>query len=271
MSLAAGMFAILLTGCSTEPDAGTGTMQVRMHDAPADFDEVNIYIERVEVNREEGDEGWQVLSEPDRIYNLLELVNGAYEVLGEAELETGTYRQIRLIVNQEESHVVENGEVIDLTVPSGAQTGLKLNVDAEILPDIDYILQLDFDADRSIVKPGQSGMGYLLKPVIRATNLANTGIIAGEITPEARAAAYAILDAGTAEADTVSTTFADEDDGQFRLLGLPANIYTVSVEPREEGYLRTDVEDVEVIVGETTELDPIVLDTDGSEDPPAEE
>jgi len=257
-------FALLLAGCSTSPDAGTGTMEVRMHDAPADFEEVNIFVERVEVNRTESDQGWQTISEPNQVYNLLELVNGAYEVLGEAELEAGTYRQIRLIINQEGTHVVENGEVKNLTVPSGAQTGVKINVNAEILPDIRYVLLLDFDADRSVVSTGQSPVGYLLKPVIRASSLAEIGNISGIITPEARAAAYAILDAGTAEADTVSSTFADENDGSFKLVGLPANIYTVSIEPREEGYLRADEENVEVTVGETTDIGEIELETDGS-------
>lgn len=254
-----------LAACSTDPEAGTGTMEVRMHDAPGDYDEVNIFVERVEVNRQEGSEGWQVISEPNRVYNLLELVNGAYEVLGEEELETGTYRQIRLIVRQEGTHVVEDGEEVELTVPSGEQTGLKLNVNAVIEADTRYVLMLDFDADRSIVQRGNSGAGYLLKPVIRASNLAITGTISGTATPEARAAAYAILEAGTAEADTVSSTYADETDGQFKLVSLPADTYTVSIEPREEGFEAHHEEGVEVTAGEDTELGEIDLTEPTSE------
>lgn len=255
------LIAGLATACSetTSPDSGAGTMEVRMHDAPGDYDEVNVFIERVEVNREEGDEGWQVIAEPNQTYDLLELVNGAYEVLGEEELEAGTYHQIRLIVRQEGTYVVENGEEVDLTVPSGEQTGLKLNVDAVIEPDTRYVLVLDFDADRSIVKRGNSGMGYLLKPVIRANSLASTGTISGTATPEARAAAYAILNAGTAEADTVSSTYADETDGQFKLLTLPEDTYTVSIAPREDGFDEHHEEGVEVTAGEDTNIGEIDL------------
>lgn len=250
-----------ITACSdsVEPGSGTGTMEVRMHDAPGDYDEVNVFIERVEVNREESDEGWQVIAEPNQAYNLLELINGAYEVLGDEELESGTYRQIRLIVRQEGTHVVENGEQVELTVPSGEQTGLKLNVDAVIEPDTRYVLMLDFDADRSVVQSGNSGAGYLLQPVIRANSLATTGNISGTATPEARAAAYAILDAGTAEADTVSSTFADETDGQFKLVSLPEDTYTVSIEPREDNFDSHQEDGVEVIAGEDTELGEIDL------------
>ncbi|MEX0593737.1 MAG: DUF4382 domain-containing protein [Balneolaceae bacterium] len=254
-----------LAACSTAPDGGTGTMEVRMHDAPGDYDEVNVFIERVEVNREESEEGWQVIAEPNRVFDLLELVNGAYEVLGEEELESGTYRQIRLIVRQEGTHVIENGEEVELTVPSGEQTGLKLNVNAVIEPDTRYVLVLDFDADRSIVKRGNSGMGYLLKPVIRANSLATTGTISGTATPEARAAAYAILNAGTAEADTVSGTFADETDGQFKLSSLPEDTYTVSIVPREEGFEEHHEEDVEVTAGEDTNIGEIDLTLETTE------
>lgn len=254
---------ILFASCATDPEAGLGQLEVRLHDAPGDYEQVNIFIERVEVNRTESEgEGWTTISEPQQQYDLLELVNGAYEVLGDTELESGTYRQIRLIISQDGTNVVVDGQEHSLKVPSGEQTGVKLNVNAEIREGIRYVLLLDFDAERSVVRTGQGAPGYILKPVIRATNLAETGNIAGTILPvEARAIAYAILNAGTTEADTLSTTFADPDNGAFMLVGLPADSYTVSVEPREEGFEERHLPDVEVTLGQTTEVGEIELDT----------
>ncbi|MEX0648696.1 MAG: DUF4382 domain-containing protein [Balneolaceae bacterium] len=248
---------LTVTGCSTDSDAGMGTLEVKMHDAPADYDAVNVFIERVEVNNTTGEEGWQTISEPNESFNLLELTNGVFEVIGSAELETGLYPQIRLILSSDNNSLVIDGEEHSLTIPSGAQTGVKLNVNAEIRDGIQYTLLLDFDALRSVVKTGQAeNPGYILKPVIRATNEALTGNIGGEVSPvEARAVVFAI--SGT---DTLSTTFADTSNGEFLLVGLEEGSYSVSVDPREEGFTGTDIDGVEVTVGETTDLEVIDLE-----------
>lgn len=245
--------AILMWGCESTLDSGngtgTGTMVVKLHDAPVDYDEVNISVARVEVNNTENEEeGWTVISEPNETYNILELVNGNFEVLADAELEPGTYKQIRLILNDENTVVIE-GETFNLFVPSGEQTGVKLNIDAEIQEGIVYTLLLDFDANRSVVKRGVANE-YNLKPVIRATNEAISGNISGSVLPiEARAAIFAIQ-----ESDTLSTTFADTTSGEFSLVGLESGSYTVSVEPRDEVFESTALEDINVTVGETTNV-----------------
>lgn len=252
--LTLGMVAFI--GCSTDSSPSTGTLEVKLHDAPADYDEVNIFIERVEVNNTTGDQGWKTISEPNQSYNLLELTNGVFETIAYAELEAGTYPQIRLVVSRDANTVVIDGESHGLFVPSGAETGVKLNVYAEIREGIVYTLLLDFDALRSVVKTGQSATpGYILKPVIRATNEATSGNIAGVVTPvDARAVVYAI-----AGVDTVSTTFADLDHGEFLLVGLEEGEYEVSVEPREEGYEGIRFGENSVAVNETTDVGTIEL------------
>lgn len=253
--LALGLIAF--TGCdaTTENTPETGTMQVKMHDNPGDYDEVNVHISRVEVNRSEGNDGWIVISEPDETYNLLELINGEFEVLANTELETGTYRQIRLIVNDSMNSIVIDGNSYPLTVPSGEQTGLKLNINADVEAGITYVLLLDFDADRSVSKRGVQDH-YNLKPVIRATAEAITGNIGGIVEPvDARSAIYAI-----AGSDTLSTTFANSETGEFLLVGLEAGTYDLSFEAREAGYSSASVNGVEVAIGSTTELETVVLE-----------
>lgn len=247
--------------------SGTGTMEVRMTDAPADYDEVNVHIERVEVNRNEtgeddegeaDNEGWMTISEPNQTYNLLELTNGAYTVLGDTTLEAGTYNQIRLILSDEGHSVVVDGEEYSIFVPSGAQTGLKLNVNAEIEENITYTLLLDFDASRSVVKrgQGQASPEYLLKPVIHASNQAVTGNIDGTVNPvEAEPVVYAIADE-----DTVGSTYANEEDGYFKLIGLEERSYTISINPTNESYAVKDTTGIEVTVGETNELGTVELE-----------
>lgn len=246
----------IFVGCSTDSNPSMGTMEVRLHDAPGDYDEVNVFIERVEVNREGDPEGWITISEPGQAFNLIELSNGAYEVLGEAQLEAGTYHQIRLILGDEGHSVVIDSVEHDLFIPSGAQTGVKLQVDAEISEGIEYVLLLDFDAGRSVVEAGQSqALDYLLKPVIKATNEAITGNIDGTIVPaDAEPIVYALADG-----DTLSSTYADTTTGYFRLIGLEEGSYTISIDPSNTDFLEKDTTGVSVTLGQTNELGTIEL------------
>ncbi|MFO7845928.1 MAG: DUF4382 domain-containing protein [Balneolaceae bacterium] len=250
--------AMLMWGCESSVDSGngtgTGSMVVKLHDAPVDYDEVNISVARVEVNNTENDdEGWTVISEPNETYNILDLVNGDMAVLADTELEVGTYEQIRLILNDENTVVID-GETFEMFVPSGEQSGLKLNIDAEIREGIEYTLLLDFDASRSVVPRGATGL-FNLKPVIRATNEAITGNISGTVQPAiADAEVFAIQDD-----DTLSTTYADTTSGEFTLVGLESGSYTVSVEPREGGFEPASLEDVSVTVGEINVVGEIEL------------
>lgn len=254
--------AVFFTACDnsgTGSDGSMGTMTVEMTDAPIDSaDAVNVFIERVEVNNAENeDEGWIVLNEPQQSYNLLELTNGATEVIGSSELEPGVYNQIRLILSEGGHSVEVDGNVHDMKVPSGPQTGIKLNINAEIEPDFEYVLLLDFDASRSVVAAGQPGnaVKYLLKPVIMAKEKAVTGNIEGVIDPaEANSVVYAIADS-----DTLASTIADTTSGDFKIIGLEEGSYDVSIDPRNDDYQSETVEDVSVTIGQSNDLGTVEL------------
>ncbi|MEX2605387.1 MAG: DUF4382 domain-containing protein [Gracilimonas sp.] len=255
---AAVIMSFMLIGCSTQSDSNTGQFSVLLHDAPASYDEVNVFIERVEVNNGTDEEGWITVGEPQQNFDLLELTNGVLAPLGDVELEVGTYQQIRLILSQDGHSVVIDGVSHDMFIPSGSQTGIKLNVNAEIEAGIEYVLLLDFDASRSVVVTGSENAShnYLLKPVIKATNQATSGSIAGTISPaEAKPVVYAI-----ANGDTLSTTYADTTSGSFRLIGLNEGAYTVSINPTNTNFQSKDTTGVEVTIGETNDIGTIELD-----------
>ncbi len=254
------ILSVILAGCdSTGAGAtgGTGTLEVKLHDAPANYEKVNVFIERVEVNNEADDTGWVEINSPQQTYDLLELTNGATEILGSKELPAGTYEQIRLILSRDSHSVMVDGTQHSMFVPSGAQTGIKLNVNAEIEEGITYTLLLDFDASRSVVEAGnqQSGVRYLLKPVIKSTSEAITGNIAGVVEPfDSEPFVYAIVGS-----DTLSSTKADTTDGSFKLIGLEEGTYTVSADPTNETFQSKGTTGVEVTVGQTNEIGTIEL------------
>lgn len=227
-------------------------MQVTLTDSPGDFEEVNIDIQGVEIHRAEGNQnsGWVSLDINEGVYNLLTLANGLDTLLGEADLPSGRLSQIRLVLGSN-STVKIDGNVFPLTTPSAQQSGLKLLVQTQMSPGVNYVVTLDFDAARSIVLNGSGG--YKLKPVIRVLAEATTGAIEGSVIPvEAMPAVFALIGS-----DTVATSFADSL-GYFRLRGVPAGTYLVTFDPKP-GYTPTQLNLVTVDVGNVTNIGQVVI------------
>ena len=238
--------------CDDDSNPGMAQLQVKMIDAPADYDQVIIDVEDVMVKSE--DEEWVSLNGVvNTRYDLLELTNGNSVFLGEVSLPEGRLNQIRLLLG-DDNDVVIDGITHDLTVPSGSESGLKVNVHTDLEAGITYTLVLDFDAGKSVVEAGNSGK-YNLKPVIRAEMEALTGAISGVISPvEASPVVYAI----SVSNDTV-TSYPDVN-GQFMIGALDAGIYTVVAEPSTESSFNTvSTEGVIVVTGEVTTIDTLEL------------
>jgi hypothetical protein len=243
----------LLSSCSEE-DGNRARLEIRLTDAPGDYQEVNIDIQGVQVHSENTDNGsgWKSLDISPGVYNLLELTNGLDTLLGAVELPAGRISQVRLILGDDNTLKI-NGERKFLTTPSAQQSGLKLNVQQNLVEGIAYTLLLDFDAARSIVRAGASGK-YLLKPVIRAVTEATSGAVAGTLSePLAKPAVYAII-----ANDTLGTTFAN-DEGKFLIKGLQPGTYTISFSPAT-GYTINDINGVVITLGKLTTLGEVTVE-----------
>lgn len=242
------LLSVIWLACSN--DDQTARLDVRLTDAPGDYEEVNIDIQSVEINNDEGNSGWTTLDVESGVYNILELTNGLDTLLATAELPAGRISQIRLILGSNNS-VKIGGETFPLSTPSAQQSGLKLNLNAMLTEGITYTITLDFDAARSIVARGNGT--YSLKPVIRALETATSGAIKGTVLPlEAAPAVFAIV--GT---DTVATAYTDEA-GKFILRSLPAGSYTVSFDPKE-GFVPQQKDAVSVTLGTVTDLGTVTI------------
>ncbi len=248
----ATMFVLGLGACTKDDSLGTAKLQVRLTDAPGDYEAVNVDIQRVEVNAgTDESSGWTSLKgiRPG-VYDLLKLTNGLDTLLASDELPAGKIAQIRLVLGEKNTLQVK-GQTVALKTPSAQQSGLKLNVNTTLTEGITYTILLDFDASRSIVKAGNSG-NYNLKPVIRSVVEAQSGAIKGSVSPViASPAVYAI--AGT---DTVGT-YANATGG-FLLKGLKPGTYRVVLQPKE-GYQEKIIESVTVTLGSVSMLETIQL------------
>jgi hypothetical protein len=157
---------VLFYACSKDKsnsDAGTTQLKVRMTDAPTIADSVNVDIRQVRVNfSNDSTTNWVDLNTVAGVYNLLGLQNGVDTLLASGNVTTGTVQQIRLVLGTNNSIVVA-GTRYPLTIPSGAESGLKIMVNRRLNANLDSLL-IDFDANLSI---HQTGTGtYMLRPVL---------------------------------------------------------------------------------------------------------
>lgn len=240
----------------------TARVTVRMTDAPGDYDAVFVDVADVMIKADGTtgeEEGWTSLGNVQTgVYDLLELTGGVTQLLAEAEIPAGHYSQIRLVLGSNNS-VIYNGESQSLSTPSAQQSGLKLQLNQELEAGEQYEFLMDFDVDQSIVSAGSAG-GFNLKPVIRLSATAETGIITGEVHPTA-IQGNVLQSVVKATNATTSVSAYTDANGAFVLNGVPAGTYRVTVTPSvASGFAGKTINNVEVTTGSTIDLETIYLE-----------
>ena len=165
--MAFAALSLLLVAACKKDENRTGSMTVMMTDAPGDFKEVNVEILAIEIHYNDGDttNGWISLPTRAGIYNLLTLQDSVTALLATGtNLKEGKVTQMRLILGSSNTIVIDSVGTFPLTIPSGQNTGLKININQNIPIDMNLMITLDFDAHKSILKTGNEE--YKLKPVI---------------------------------------------------------------------------------------------------------
>jgi hypothetical protein len=288
------MVAILTAGslgCDGDP-ASVGrnaTVRVLLTDAAADYiGEAFVDIGQVQIIPA-GEGGPITLSEDgtDGMVDLMQLQGEATSLLAEGVVDPGTYHQLRLIVEgarvvlaekNDHQYVFTDGKPDqDMKVPSGAQTGIKLNLKPAAPSDPEsgqedeggvYIAQgktvliLDFDVGRSFVIQGNpetpAGIKSVhFKPTLRVIVEDGAGSISGTVsTAVSDFSVKDLLVTATPEENTFFGEYQTQaaefkitsDDGKYTIPFLVPGTYTVSV-TLPTGYV-TDPANAVVEVGE---------------------
>jgi hypothetical protein len=251
--LSSAMMSLLsiVTGCGSggggadSSSGGSGTLSLALQDAFSEsYKAVYVTIKEVQVckgSNPNNDCDWQVVATPGKTYNLLDLVNGVREQLGIAELEAGSYTQMRLIIGSTHdnginllnqfhpfaNYVIINSsnEIHELKIPSGFQTGIKIVHGFVIEENATTELVLDFDASKSVVRAGASG-NWLLKPTIKVLEIREGSIVSGTVfediggsVPNPSPLKEALVSAQQIPSDNpevIASTISDED-GNYAL------------------------------------------------------
>ena len=153
----AGLFA----ACNKEN--GNSTLQVMLTDNPALYQEVNIDLVGVSVKLSKDTSNWVELQPVPGVYNLLGLQNGVDTLIGTLTLPTSVVKEIRLVLGPNNT-IKDNGVTYPLTIPSGAESGLKIKIDKKLEATLETLI-IDFDAALSIRKDGPGD--YKLLPVLK--------------------------------------------------------------------------------------------------------
>ena len=136
-------------------------LQVNLTDAPASYDEVNVDIKEVQVNLSDDSTGWVTLSTNAKVYDLLTLQNNVQAVLATGTVPTGMVKKIRFVLGTNNT-IVENTVSHPLTVPSGSESGLKIDINKKLSSSFENLL-IDFDAALSVTNEHGE---YKLRPVL---------------------------------------------------------------------------------------------------------
>ena len=238
----AGAALLGLASCSKstsdDPSATAAKLEVRLTDAPGNFNSVVLDVRQIEVHlKEEGNpDGWQTLSFTPQTVNVLDYVNGKSALLVNTDFAPGDLKEIRLILGPNSYVVGTDGQQYDLKTPSGQTSGVKLKLDKVTLKQREtFQLLLDFDVAKSVVERGNWKASndkkerYLLKPVIRVVAQDLKGGLRGTVSPAAARPQVLAIRSSIVGPDTVST-FADAS-GAFQLGALPAGAYQVQFFP----------------------------------------
>ncbi|MFP4661537.1 MAG: DUF4382 domain-containing protein [Halanaerobiales bacterium] len=301
--------ALLFSACSSSVSdgisEGSGELVLFLADKPVNnVDKVLVTISEVQVKRT--DTEWETINSfeengGEQEFDLMQL-RFDDTLLGQRSLPAGHYEQIRLIVAADENGIgngkghnagksrviYEDGTSDDIFIPSGTQTGLKINHDFIIEDGVITRLVLDADVSKIMHRAGNSSKIILRPTAIDVIDKVISGNIEGRVLDEngnniydSIAEEYDVVVEAYQNGEVVKSTVAvaeeytkdtNDDDsditkpaGTFFLRGLLEGTYTLKAyvadvadgEVIEETttYQPTTVENVNVAAEETTILD----------------
>ena len=163
----------------------TGILSVSVTDAPVDeADAVVVQFTGVEIQSAEGGRFDFDFDAPEQI-DLLALQGGGSVLILDETLPAGRYNWMRLKVDAEEdvldSYINISGTLHPLRIPSGSQTGLKLNRGFTVPAGGTVGFTIDFDLRKSVHAPPGLGDNHVLRPTLRIVDNIDVGHIAGTV------------------------------------------------------------------------------------------
>lgn len=255
--LLAILFSISFWSCEPADSNPTSLLNVILIDAPAQWDSVFVEVEGVDIEMQvlgresETETFFLPYSLGDKVIEVSALIAGEGLLLGRDELPVGKIISATFRIGDSHSLFLDGDRYV-LPLANGGMTEIPLELEMDLEQGIAYDLILDFDLEKSIRVLSESPLVLELDPKLSAVSGIGTGDLKGSISPTTlRPALYAIT-----SGDSVTTHINSSGSFLFRL---PAGIYTVYVDPKDERYQAGIIRNVEVIAGKSTDLSSITI------------
>ena len=253
--------ALLQGACSDDPNGpgndGEAQVTIRLTDAPGDVLAAVVTID--EIYLQGGAGGRTVLSDEPFTTDLLTLANTSTVIVNGADVEAGTYSELRFVISggyvevEDQAGgseffassptyaglpagVLPDGELV---MPSLGQSGLKVEFDGALVLDGDHDFLVDFDVAQSFGHEAGNSGRWIMTPVIRGGETTEAGTIrvrlelgTGVTLPLLNGVAVALTDFkadldGQAKAIAAASAGGFEAVFPFRLAGS----YDVTIQP----------------------------------------
>ncbi|HEX6309697.1 MAG TPA: DUF4382 domain-containing protein [Longimicrobiales bacterium] len=192
-------FALVACDDNTFEPGAAGTMSIMLTDAPGDFENAIVTIDRIELLGDGvGAQDRIVLLDDPVTVDLLDLQNEVMVLVGETPVPGGTYSELRLVISDGLISVEQDdGSLLvyassdafatsqgfdadgDLQMPSFAQSGLKIKLPAgeAVVEGDDNAVLIDFNVAGSFGHQAGNSGKWVLHPVLHATGFTTTGAI----------------------------------------------------------------------------------------------
>jgi Domain of unknown function (DUF4382) len=193
-----GIAVAALAACGdSQGPGGTAQFSVKLTDAPGPFTAAVVTISEVSLL---GSGGKVTLSSTPTTVNLLDLQNATLDLVKDAEVPTGTYQELRLVITGGYVQLTDGtifasspdyaglpqGATVtgQLQMPSLAQSGLKVTLPASALAVTgpQKIVLIDFNVSQSFGHDAGASGSWVMHPVIKGADIQTTGSVAVSLT-----------------------------------------------------------------------------------------
>lgn len=124
--------------------------------------------------------GWLDAKTEKQQFDLLSLRDGVSgSLVSQEALPADDYCELRVIIAEDATMLLESGETVPLKIPSGQSSGIKLKGRIPIIPGLETTVVVDFDAKESIERAGKK---YVMNPVLRIQDVKYSGALGTFVT-----------------------------------------------------------------------------------------
>tara|TARA_R110001583_G_scaffold7533_4_gene37203 strand:+ start:3325 stop:4194 length:870 start_codon:yes stop_codon:yes gene_type:complete len=253
---------MVVASCSndtTEPTEPTGTLSVKLTDAPMHYDQfmsASVTIDKIEIGNGANVNSMITIMNAPMKFNLLELVNGITTTMANAEMPVGNYDLMRLYISSTEM-VMKNGDSFTYNMNRDGysgngmmQNGMMLNSNnrsVDITLNNALIISeggmseflLDMDVDQSFMLEGvnftgsgpnmmMSMTGFTFMPTMRFVDMSTSGTIHGNVHDTVGNLPNATI--SLMQNGIIYTSTHSDANGDYALIGIPEGTYTIKVE-----------------------------------------